>query len=109
MPGESGHALREPPTRGGVARGGVGTTPLPAHKGLCWIRMSSDLERSDNALDPRHQRAKPTTGVPRVAPLLRAMGWGLRAEPAASGAEGSLLEKNVERFGAKRQDEKMSR
>ena len=30
-------------------------------------------------------------------------GRGLRAEPTASGAEGSLLERDVERFGAKRQ------
>jgi len=48
--------------------------------------MSSDLELSDIALDPRHQKGEAD----------------LRAEPAASGAAETSVGENVERFGAKR-------
>jgi len=57
---------------------GLGTTLLRAQKELFGITMSSDLELSDIALDPRHQKGEAD----------------LRAEPAASGAaETSVGEK----------------
>jgi len=56
---------------------GLGTTLLRAQKELFGITMSSDLELSDIALDPRHQKGEAD----------------LRAEPAASGAAETSLEK----------------